>query len=120
MPAGPGTCGTAGMKLVELDSLASEPHIEDDLVNRVGAIFERCPALQGFSIQDAAGLPKHLQTAAAAGAVVVTDIAIYPELGPALTERVYDEIPVGLLDFICSRPDARSVLTGRTFVRHLH
>src|ERR1044071_8972962 len=55
MPAGPGTCGTAGMKLVELDSLASEPHIEDDLVNRVGAIFERCPALQGFSIQDAAG-----------------------------------------------------------------
>ena len=42
MPAGPGTCGTAGMKLVELDSLASEPHIEDDLVNRVGAIFERC------------------------------------------------------------------------------
>ena len=79
------------MKLVELDSLASEPHIEDDLVNRVGAIFERCPALQGFSIQDAAGLPKHLQTAALEG-LVVTDIGIYPELEPALTERVYDEI----------------------------
>jgi hypothetical protein len=107
------------MKLVELDSFASEPHIEDDLVNRVGAIFERCPALQGFSIQDAAGLPKHLQAAALEG-LVVTDIGIYPELEPALTERVYDEIAVGLLDFICSRPDARSVLTGRTFVRHLH
>ena len=119
MPAGPGTCGTAGMKLVELDSLASEPHIEDDLVNRVGAIFERCPALQGFSIQDAAGLPKHLQSAALEG-LVVTDIGIYPELEPALTERVYDEIAVGLLDFICARPDARSVLSGRTFVRHLH
>jgi hypothetical protein len=25
-----------------------------------------------------------------------------------------------LLDFICARPDARTVLTGRTFVRHLH
>ena len=116
---GPGTCGAAGMKLVELESLASEPHLEEDLASRVGAIFERCPALQGFSIQDAAGLPKHLQTAALEG-LVVTDIGIYPELEPALTERVYDEIAVGLLDFICARPDARTVLTGRTFVRHLH
>ena len=65
------------------------------------------------------GRHKHLQAAALEG-LVVTDIGIYPELEPALTERVYDEIAVGLLDFICSRPDARTVLTGRTFVRHLH
>ena len=37
---------------------------------------------------------------------------------PALTERVYDEIAVGLLDFICAL-DARSALNGRTFVRRL-
>jgi hypothetical protein len=84
------------MKLVELESLASEPHIEHDLASRVGTIFERCPSLQGFSIQDASGLPKHLQAAALEG-LVVTDIGIYPELEPALTERVYDEIAVGLL-----------------------
>jgi hypothetical protein len=108
------------MKLVELGSLNSElPHIEQDLAVRVEAIFDRCPSLQGFSIQDAAGLPKHLQAAALEG-LVVTDIGIYPELEPALTERVYDEIAVGLLDFICARPDARSVLHGRTFVRNLH
>lgn len=107
------------MKLVELGSRASEPHIEQDLATRVKAIFECCPALQGFTIQDAATLPRHLQTAALEG-LVVTDIGIYPELEPALTERVYDEIAVGLLDFICARPDARSVLHGRTFVRHLH
>ena len=107
------------MKLVELESLASEPHIEHDLARRVGAIFERCPGLQGFSIQDASGLPKHLQAAALEG-LVVTDIGIYPELEPALTERVYDEIAVALLDLICSRPDARALLGGRTFVRHLH
>ena len=108
-----------GMKLVELGSLGAGAHIEQDLASRVGAIFERCPALQGFSIQDAAGLPKHLQSAALEG-LVVTDIGIYPELEPALTERVYDEIAVGLLDFICARPDARSLLNGRTFVRRLH
>jgi hypothetical protein len=108
------------MKLVELGSLNSEqPLIEQDLVTRVEAIFDRCPALQGFSIQDASLLPKHLQSAALEG-LVVTDIGIYPELEPALTERVYDEIAVGLLDFICARPDARGVLHGRTFVRHLH
>lgn len=107
------------MKLFELGSLGSEPHIERDLAVRVGAIFERCPALQGFAVQDATGLPKHLQTAALEG-LIVTDIGIYPELEPALTERVYDEIAVGLLDFICARPDGRTVLNGRTFVRHLH
>jgi hypothetical protein len=108
------------MKLVELGSLNSElPHIEHDLAVRVEAIFDRCPSLQGFSIQNAAGLPKHLQAAALEG-LVVTDIGIYPELEPALTERVYDEIAVALLDFICARPDARSVLHGRTFVRNLH
>lgn len=108
------------MKLVQLGNLNSEgPHIEQDLAVRVEAIFERCPALQGFAIQDAAGLPPHLQAAAVEG-LVVTDIGIYPELEPALTERVYDEIAVALLDFICARPGARTVLHGRTFVRQLH
>jgi hypothetical protein len=93
--------------------------LEQDLAVRVDAIFERCPALQGFSIQDAAGLPKHLKAAALEG-LVVTDIGIYPELEPALTERVYDEIAVALLDFICHRPDAKAVLRGTTFVRTLH
>jgi len=108
------------MKPVELGRLNAElPHIEDDLVERVGVIFERCPALQGFSVQDAAGLPAHLQQAALEG-LVVTDIGIYPELEPALTERVYDEIAVALLDFICHRPDAKTALRGKTFVRTLH
>ena len=93
--------------------------LEQDLAVRVDAIFERCPALQGFSIQDAEGLPKHLKVAALEG-LVVTDIGIYPELEPSLTERVYDEIAVALLDFICTRPNARAVLHGRTFVRNLH
>jgi hypothetical protein len=93
--------------------------LEQDLAVRVDAIFERCPALQGFSIQDAEGLPKHLKVAALEG-LVVTDNGIYPELEPSLTERVYDEIAVALLDFICTRPDARAVLHGRTFVRNLH
>jgi hypothetical protein len=108
------------MKPVELGSLNADlPQIEEDLVSRVEVIFDRCPALQGFSVQDAAGLPKHLQQAALEG-LVVTDIGIYPELEPALTERVYDEIAVALLDFICHRPDAKVVLRGKTFVRTLH
>lgn len=107
------------MKLASQGAATPQPPIERDLAARVEAIFERCPALQGFSIQDASGLPKHLQAAALEG-LVVTDIGIYPELEPALTERVYDEIAVGLLDFICARPEARPMLHGRTFVRHLH
>ena len=93
--------------------------LEQDLAVRVDAIFERCPALQGFSIQDANELPTHLKAAALEG-LVVTDIGIYPELEPSLTERVYDEIAVALLDFMFERPSAKDVLRGRTFVRTLH
>lgn len=98
---------------------AGTPHIDRDLAIRLEAIFERCPALQGFSIQDADALPPHLRAVALEG-LVVTDIGVYPELEPALTERVYDEIAVALLDFLSSRPEARSALHGRTFVRQLH
>jgi hypothetical protein len=73
--------------LIELGGLNTGlPHIEQDLAVRVEAIFERCPALQGFSIQDASGLPKHLQSAALEGlAVPGDDIRLPTASSPAAT-----------------------------------
>ena len=103
------------MKLVELGSLGSPGRTSSRISlaasKRSSSVARRCRAFDPGRGRSS----KHLQSAALEG-LVVTDIGIYPELEPALTERVYDEIAVGLLDFICARPDARSS-AERAYVR---
>lgn len=94
--------------------------IEDDLAARVGIIFERCPALHGFTVQDCAALPEELRSLALERELVVSDIGVYPCLNAEQCEEIYNEIAVALLDFMFERPSAKEVLRGRTFVRVLH
>jgi hypothetical protein len=94
--------------------------IEDDLAARVGAIFERCPHLCGFTVQDSAALPEPLRAIALERELVVSDIGVYPVLNAEQCEQIYNEIAVALLDFLFERPAAKDVLRGRTFVRTLH
>ena len=109
------------MKAPQLGSLNPDlPSIEQDLAARLRVIFERCPALAGFTVQDSSVLPEEFRAAALERELVVTDIGLYPNLGAAQREHVYNEIAVALLDFIFARPTAKGVLRGRTFVRTLH
>jgi hypothetical protein len=94
--------------------------IEDDLAARVEIIFERCPALHGFTVQDCAALPEELRSLALERELVVSDIGVYPCLNAEQCEQIYNEIAVALLDFMFERPSAKEVLRGRTFVRVLH
>ena len=46
------------MKPAQLGSLNADlAPIEEDLAMRIGAIFERCPQLSGFTVQDSSALP---------------------------------------------------------------
>lgn len=94
--------------------------IEEDLAARVEIIFERCPALHGFTVQDCAALPEELRSLALERELVVSDIGVYPCLNAEQCEHIYNEIAVALLDFMFERPSAKEVLRGRTFVRVLH
>jgi hypothetical protein len=106
---------------MSLGNLASDLlPIEDDLAARVEIIFERCPALHGFTVQDCAALPEELRSLALERELVVSDIGVYPCLNAEQCEQIYNEIAVALLDFMFERPSAKEVLRGRTFVRVLH
>lgn len=109
------------MKTPQLGRLNPDlPPIEEDLAARVDVIFERCPALHGFSVQDSAALPEELRSLALEKELVVTDIGVYPFLNIDQCEQIYNEIAVALLDFMFERPSAKDVLRGRTFARTLH
>jgi len=47
------------MKPAQLGSLNAElPPLEEDLAARLENIFDRCPQLQGFTVQDSSALPE--------------------------------------------------------------
>jgi len=109
------------MKPVQLGNLNVElPALEEDLAARLDTIFERCPQLHGFTVQDSAALPEELRARALEKELVVTDIGVYPLINAEQCEAIYNEIAVALLDFMFERPSAKDVLRGRTFVRTLH
>ena len=109
------------MKPASLGTLNAdlEP-IEEDLAERVGAIFERCPLLFGFTVQDSSALPEELRALALERELVVSDVGVYPCLNADQCEQIYNEIALALLDFVFERPAAKDVLRGRTFARTLH
>jgi hypothetical protein len=109
------------MKPASLGALNAdlEP-IEEDLAVRIVAIFERCPQLCGFTVQDSSALPEELRSVALERELVVSDIGVYPFLNADQCEQIYNEIAVALLDFIFERPAGKDMLRGRTFVRNLH
>ena len=109
------------MKPVQLGNLNAElPPLEEDLAARLDVIFERCPQLHGFTVQDSSALPEELRSLALEKELVVTDLGVYPFINAEQCEAIYSEIAVALLDFLFERPSAKDVLRGRTFVRTLH
>ena len=109
------------MKPAPLGTLnADVAPIEEDLATRIVAIFERCPQLFGFTVQDSTALSEELRSMALERELVVSDIGVYPFLNAEQCEQIYNEIAVVLLDFLLERPGGNDMLRGRTFVRALH
>lgn len=93
--------------------------IEEDLAARMESLFERCPALYGFTVQDCALLgeePRSLDQEP----VRVTDLCVFPVLGSAQCEAIYNEIAETLLGFLSEQPAAKDLVCGHTIVRVLH
>ena len=67
------------MKPVQLGNLNAElPPVEEDLAARLDVIFDRCPQLHGFTVQDSSALPEELRSLALERELVVTDIGVFP------------------------------------------
>jgi len=94
--------------------------MNDDLSTRIEALFERCPALCGFSVRDPADIPDNCTRSDAGGDLFVTDIGISPRLGADQYGEIFQEIFSTLSELLAEEPEAGEKLRGRTFARTLH
>jgi hypothetical protein len=92
----------------------------DDLSSRIEALFERCPALCGFSVRDPADLPDSCTRSDEGSDLFVTDIGISPRLGADQYGEIFNEIFSTLSELLAEEPEAGAKLRGRTFARTLH
>lgn len=79
---------------------------EADLQMRVAALFERCPALHGFSVR--LGDPE------------VLDLTCHPTPDRERAELILGEVSGMILELVEEEPEAAELLRGRTFARVFH
>ena len=87
---------------------------------RIQALFERCPALWGFSVRDQSDIPDSCARSGSGEDLFVTDIGISPRLGAQQYGEIFNEIFSTLSELIAEEPGAGERLRGRTFARTLH
>jgi hypothetical protein len=94
--------------------------IEAELEGRVARLFIQRPELWRFTVRDRSGLPDNLNPTALAGEFFIFEIGLSPRLGKQQYDEVYDDIVRAITNAVAARPDAKRLLTGRTFMRPLH
>jgi hypothetical protein len=108
------------MKLQLPTIYPDQKRVVADVEAKMAALFLRCPALCGFSVQDRAQLPQQITEQQIPDAdLYVTEIGIFPKLGAEQYADVFDEITVTLSNLVGEQPNAFDVLRGRTFARTL-
>jgi hypothetical protein len=108
------------MKLQLSAIYPDQKRVVADVEAKMAALFLRCPALCGFSVQDRAQLPEQITEQQIPDAdLYVTEIGIFPKLGVEQYADVFDEITVTLSNLVSEQPNAFDVLRGRTFARTL-
>jgi hypothetical protein len=85
--------------------------------SQIKALFNRCPELCGFSVQ------VKVCADASPGAeeeLFVTAISIVPRLSKEQYGEIFEQISGALTELLGERPEAATLLRGRTFARTLH
>jgi len=109
------------MKLPALGSLNTDLNpLAEDVSARIRTIFDDCPHLSGFTVQDVSALPEALRPQGIEAGLVVTDMAIHPLVSRDQCQAIYESLSIALLELLCDRPAAKEYLPGRTFARCVH
>ena len=71
-------------------------------------------------MRDRSGLPDHIDPTTLAGELFIFEIALAPRLGKVQYDEAYDAIAAAITAAVSSWPQAKQLLSGKTFVRYLH
>jgi hypothetical protein len=93
---------------------------EAEVEARLRVVFGRRPELHRFVIQDKAGLADHIDRGTLDGELFITQITLYPRRGGKQYDEVYADIARAITQVVADRPEALTLLRGKTFVRALH
>jgi len=80
-------------------------NVQEEVQDVLNAVFQRYPALCGFSVLED---------------LTFTHVACHPALGGDDARALVDEISAALRELIDERPEAAEVLRGRTLARTFH
>jgi len=94
--------------------------LESDLAARLDTLFQRCPALLGFSVQPGACVTRERVVAGLQDDLYLADVVWHRPLNSEQAETLVDEISLALYELVDERPEATVLLRGRTFARILH
>lgn len=94
--------------------------LESDLVARLEALFQRCPALHGFSVQPAASVTRERIVVELQEDLCLADVVWHEALNGEQAVTLIGEISQALFDLVDERPEAAALLRGRTFASVLH
>ncbi len=94
--------------------------LQGRMQERMAALFQRCPMLAGFSVQESAGLAGDRIAGSLDEALCLADVAVDFGAGFGPAQALCDEIGREILELLDEEPAAYDLLRGRTFARQLH
>ena len=89
-----------------------------DVSSQIATLFARCPELTGFSVQ--AKVMADAPNVSIQEELFVTAISIAPRLSKEQYAEIFEQIAGSLAELIAERPEAQTLLRGRTFARVVH
>jgi hypothetical protein len=90
------------------------------LPQQIQLLFERYPALWGFSVRGIDDVPDNCPRTGDERELFLGDIGISPAVSPEQYSEIYEELLAALSEMLGEQPQAGEELRGRTFARVLH
>jgi hypothetical protein len=86
----------------------------------IESLFQRYPALSGFSVRGLHDVPDNCSRSGSEGELFVSDVGVLPSLTQDQYGEIFEDIASTLADLLAEHPEATELLCGRTFARTLH
>ena len=86
----------------------------------IESLFQRYPALAGFSVRGQHDIPDSCARSGEEGELFVSDVGVLPSLTNDQYGEIFQEIATTLSEILAEQPEAVELLVGRTFARTLH
>jgi hypothetical protein len=90
------------------------------LPSQIVSLFERQPALWGFSVRGRNEVPDNCPRADDEDPLFIGDIGISPAINAEQYAKIFEEVVAALAELLSEQPEAAESLRGRTFARVLH